>query len=212
VRRVLGFLFVIAGASSAVAVGNTTSPPSDRPSSKPAQVVAAPKVKLAPADEYFGPMKMSVLGIRNEIHDLMIKYEPTYDYDHHLAKATMGVAVMTEASLRDWEVKYPLDGQLARYVYLLEHLYAKIQTDDAQAKAKICAQWLMTRYGGSWYAKNLRTAMTKQTASPASASAPQDDAKDQSASSDPKPASIVPVPATSVAPQAASSPAPGSRP
>ena len=38
----------------------------------------AKKVAVAPADEYFGRMKMSILGIRNEIHDLTLKigFEP----------------------------------------------------------------------------------------------------------------------------------------
>jgi hypothetical protein len=99
---------------------------------------------------------MSVLGIRNEIHDLSIRYEPTWDSDHHLAKSIMQTAVMTEASLRDWESKYPTDNQLARAVYLLQHLYSKIQTDDAQTKAKACAQWLIVRYSSTWYAKNVR--------------------------------------------------------
>jgi len=124
VRRVLGFLFVLAGASSAIAVGSpATTPevPSTRHSAAPSesptpQHVDAPKLKLAPADEYFGPLKMSVLGIRNQIHDLGILYEPTYDFDHHLAKSIMAKAILAEESLRDWEQKYPADSQLPRYI------------------------------------------------------------------------------------------------
>jgi len=118
-------------------------------------------VALAPADEYFGPLKMSVLGIRNEIHDLAIRYDVRADIDHALAKKIMGTAVMTEASLADWEKKYPGDDQLARDVYLMQHLYAKIEYDEARDKAKYCAQWLLTRYSGSWYAKNLRLTMAR---------------------------------------------------
>jgi hypothetical protein len=130
-------------------------------------------VKLAPADEYFGPLKMSVLGIRNEIHDLAIKYDVRADGDHALAKRIMGVALMTEASLSDWQKKYPGDNQLARDVYLLQHLYAKIDYDAARAKAKYVAQWLLSRYPTSWYAKNLRTAMARTPASqPATAPSP----------------------------------------
>ena len=209
-RRVLGFLFVLAGASSAVAVANTA------PSSQghPTAAQSAAPVKLAPADEYFGPMKMSVLGIRNEIHDLMIRYEPTWDADHHLANAVMGTAVMTEKSLHDWEQKYPADTQLPRYIYLLQHLYAKIQTDDGQAKAKVTAQWLLARYGNSWYAKNLRVTVTQtgpaHKADPATAAAPATQSQQATASSsDTKPASqatVVPVPASAPAAAATAKP------
>jgi hypothetical protein len=167
VKRVLGFLFVLTGASFAAAVGN----PNDAvPAQRLAQHLVAPKdqvaMRLAPADEYFGPLKMSVLGIRNVIHDLTIRYEPTYDYDHHLAKSIMGTALMTEASLRDWEKKYPADDQLARAVYFLQRLYAKIQLDDAQAKAKICASWLTSRYVRTWYAKNMRVTLQRAPGQP----------------------------------------------
>lgn len=128
--------------------------------------MSAAEKKLAPADEYFGPLKMSVLGIRNQIHDLMIRYEPTWDTDKHLAKAIMGTAVMTEASLHDWEQKYPSDNQLARSVYLLQHLYAKIQLDQSQEKAKFVAQWLVTRYGNTWYGKNMKTFLNQATPAP----------------------------------------------
>lgn len=165
VRRVLGFLFVIAGASCATALGSpaTDSTQALKPPAKSdaAQHSAAPRVKLAPADEYFGPLKMSVLGMRNVIHDLTIRYEPTWDADHHLANSIMSTAVMTEASLHDWEHKYPGDDQLARTLYLLQHLYAKIETNDAQSKAKDCAKWLVSHYSRSWYAKNMRVMMNR---------------------------------------------------
>jgi hypothetical protein len=127
---------------------------------------------LAPAVEYFGPLKMSVLGIRNEIHDLAIRYDVRADIGHALAKQIMGTALMTEASLNDWQKKYPGDDQLARDVYLLQHLYAKIDFDDARAKAKYCAQWLLSTYPKSWYAKNLRMTMARDGATvPASSPA-----------------------------------------
>jgi hypothetical protein len=183
VKRVLGFLFAIAGASCATAFGSPVTQDSThavKPAAKsdvPARA-AAPKVKLlAPADEYFGPLKMSVLGMRNVIHDLTIRYEPTWDADHHLANSIMGTAVMTEASLHDWEKKYPGDDQLARTLYLLQHLYAKIETNDAQSKAKDCAKWLVSRYSRSWYAKNMRVMMNRPAppASPSTSTTPATD-------------------------------------
>jgi hypothetical protein len=92
----------------------------------------------------------------------------------------MGTALMTEASLADWEKKYPADRLLARDVYMLEHLYAKIDYDEARAKAKYCTQWLFTRYGNTWYAKNLRQALST---TPANAAAPAPGGSAQAGSS-----------------------------
>jgi hypothetical protein len=196
VRRVLGFLCVLVGASFA-AIGGASGTGSAAPtgatpkaSAAPAQASAAPAKagaastktssqpdkstsakpvqakpvasKLAPADEYFGPMKMSILGIKNEIRDLTVRYEPYADGDHHLSKSIMTIALLTEASLADFEKRYPNDNQLARDVYFLQKLYAKIDSDDARAKAKYCSQWLLSRYSASSYARDLRTTLASQ--------------------------------------------------
>lgn len=202
-RRVLGFLCVLVGASFAAVSGasrtGSAAPTgaSAKASAAPAQASAAPAKagaastttasqsakstsarpaqatpvasKLAPADEYFGPMKMSILGIKNEIRDLTIRYEVRADGDHHLSKSIMTIALLTEASLADWEKRYPSDGQLARDVYFLQKLYSKIDSDDARAKAKYCSQWLLTRYSATWYAKDLRIALAHEGPLPSAA-------------------------------------------
>ena len=123
VRRVFGFLFVLAGASSAIAVGSPSVTPK-KPVATPTHavvvktVVRKTKIVLAPADEYFGPMKMSIPGIRNEIHLLDMQYAVNHDAHQKI----VGMAQQAEASLLDWEKKYPSDTMLARHVYLLEHL------------------------------------------------------------------------------------------
>ncbi|MBV9103073.1 MAG: hypothetical protein JO060_05745 [Candidatus Eremiobacteraeota bacterium] len=194
-RRSLGFLFVLAGASCAIALGK---PPensksegassrtlSAKPAPKVAPVEKASPVRLAPADEYFGPLKMSVLGIRNEIHDLAIRYDVKADINHLLAKRIMGTALMTEASLADWEKKYPGDDQIARDWYLLQHLYAKIDSTDAHNKAKYTAHWLIDRYPKTWYAKNMIATMGRllrepmPTASPGPQASPSPSASPQ---------------------------------
>jgi hypothetical protein len=113
---------------------------------------------------------MSVLGIRNQIHDLGILYAPTYDFDHNLAKRIMAKAVLAEASLRDWATKYPADSQIPRYVYLLDQLYSRIQLTDAQVKAKACTTWLTTQYAATWYARNVKATIHEAVAPAASAS------------------------------------------
>ncbi len=150
---------------------------------------------------------MSVLGIRNQIHDLGILYAPTYDFDHALAKRIMAKAVLAEASLRDWEQKYPADGQIPRYVYLLDQLYSKIQLGDAQTKAKACTQWLFTRYGNSWYAKNMRV-VTKETVVPSPSPSPSGltatpaaDTPDSFSASAPAAPTVVPAASSAPAPK-----------
>src|SRR5271165_7292932 len=71
---------------------------------------------LAPADEYFGPLKMSILGIRNYIRDLGLRYlaDPTK------ANSIFGMTVQTELSLKDWGRRYPSDSGVARQIYFLE--------------------------------------------------------------------------------------------
>ena len=101
--------------------------------------------RVAPADEYFGRLKMSILGIRNELRDLdqRLTYSPDRGAD------VMGTALFVENAIHDWEAKYPADPWLARSVYQLTHLYARIHTPDAHSKAVNALHWLVTRYHSS---------------------------------------------------------------
>ena len=98
--------------------------------------------RVAPADEYFGRLQMSILGIRNELRDLdqRLTYSPDKSAD------ILGTAAFVENAIHDWEAKYPADPWLARSVYQLTHLYARIHTSDAHVKAVNALHWLVTRY------------------------------------------------------------------
>jgi hypothetical protein len=98
--------------------------------------------RLAPADEYFGRLKMSILGIRNELRDL----DQRLTYSPDKAADVLGSAAFVENAIQDWEAKYPADPWLARSVYQLTHLYARIHTSDAHIKAVNALHWLVTRY------------------------------------------------------------------
>lgn len=104
----------------------------------------------APADEYFGPLQMSILGIRNQIQDMGRLYEVAPEK----VDAIMGKASVAEASLRDWESKYPKDPALARYVYDLCKLYQKIDLDTAREKSADAHMWLFSHYARTSYAKD----------------------------------------------------------
>jgi hypothetical protein len=66
---------------------------------------------LAPADEYFGQLKMSVLGIRNELNGLERR---AAGGDRNVA-AMSGKLAFVDDALRDWRRHYPRDNWLPRY-------------------------------------------------------------------------------------------------
>jgi len=94
--------------------------------------------KPAPADEYFGKLKMSILGIRNTIKDQGLKV----DYDPNAAPGTANAINLTEDAIRDWQHKYPCDSWLPGSLYALEHFYAKIHTDDGVRHVHAVYAWL----------------------------------------------------------------------
>jgi len=101
--------------------------------------------RVAPADEYFGRLKMSILGIRNELRDL----DQRLTYSPDKGAEILGSALFVENAIHDWEAKYPADPWLARSVYQLTHLYARIHSSDAHVKAVSTLHWLVSRYSRS---------------------------------------------------------------
>ncbi len=153
-KRVFWLVFVF-GAASFFA-----GPPADATTAKPApKPTAKAKAKphkltmadYAPADEYFGPMKLSILGIRNTIRDLGFKV----DADPSKGDQTIGSASFAEKALVEWQKRYPRDPQLPRNIYFLEHLYAKVQTPLGQQKVTATETWLFTSYGSTPQARQL---------------------------------------------------------
>jgi hypothetical protein len=117
---------------------------------------------LAPADEYFGPLKQSVIGMRNTIRDLGLRY----DVNHDIGRQTLASAALTEGAIRDWQRRYPYDDQLPKTVYLLQRLYTKVLTSDGRSKAKATAQWLFSKYASSPQAKQLRKVLATEQLAP----------------------------------------------
>lgn len=110
-------------------------------------------VKVAPADEYFGRLKMSILGIRNQLRDLTLRlqYAPDRSAD------VLGTASFVEDALHDWEHKYPADPWLAKSVYDLTNLYASVHSAMGHADAVRAFNWLQYRYPRTSYAVQART-------------------------------------------------------
>jgi hypothetical protein len=74
----------------------------------------------APADEYFGPFKESILGIRNHLHDLEVKS----DRDLLVASVITGIDNI-EIAIEDWHAQYPQDPWLPRFLNRIVHVYAR---------------------------------------------------------------------------------------
>jgi hypothetical protein len=105
--------------------------------------------KVAPADEYFGKMKMSILGIGNVIKDDGLKIDADATQADHLGNSI----ALVEDAVHDWEHKYPQDTWIPRVLFRLERLYAKIDSDAARTKAKLTMTWLVRDFPRSPQAK-----------------------------------------------------------
>ena len=169
-KRVIGLVFFCGAASCLAANGApltrvSVSAAAVKPKMTAAQKAAAEAAAvalLAPADEYLGPLKQSVIGINNTIRDLGWHY----DVNHDIGDATFASAGLTERAILDWQSKYPKDDQLPRSMYFLQRLYTKVLTQPSRDRAKIVAGWLFTKYGNSAQAKQLKKTLATEHLAP----------------------------------------------
>lgn len=84
--------------------------------------------ELAPADHYFGRLKMSILGIRNEL-DTLERRVMTGDHD---LPSMIGKLAFVDDALRDWRVHYPRDNWLPRYEAKRARIAAMLGAPAAQ--------------------------------------------------------------------------------
>jgi hypothetical protein len=212
VKRLIACVSLVAAATTAAVPA--TAPRSAAPTAaakapvKPGKTVAkAPKCKIAPADEYFGKLKMSILGIRNTIKDQGAKV----DYDPLKAPSTLNAIALTEDAIHDWQRKYPCDTWLPGTLYSLEHFYLKIHTDDGVKRVHATFAWLRRDYPKSRFVQIARREDGQATAvapGPATASV---DAAPPAASPAASPAAVAPSSGT-LPVQAGPTPVPGSAP
>ena len=121
--------------------------------------LVAKVLRVAPADEYFGRLKMSILGIRNELHDLAAKaaFSPEKSED------VLRPAGFVEDALHDWEHKYPSDPWLAKDVFQLTQLYSEVHTQNGSRCKDRTMKWSLGRYGHTRYAALARTQFAAST-------------------------------------------------
>jgi hypothetical protein len=183
VKRLIACVSLVAAATTAAVpstapvvaapkapVKAATTPGKAQPSKAVAK--AAPKkCRVAPADEYFGKLKMSILGIRNTIKDQGLKI----DVDPNAAPSTSNAISLTEDAIRDWQHKYPCDTWLPGTLFALERFYLKIHTDDGVKHVHATFAWLRHDYPKSrvvQVARNEDGHASAAPVSPATASLP----------------------------------------
>lgn len=170
-----------------------------------AVLVASPLVALAkahvvdtsaaPLDEYFGPQKMSAIGVRMRIDALGRRYHARQTTDGDL----LHDGEITEASLRAWDAKYPRDPWLAPTAYHLEQLYALVPSPEGHARAMTMLHFVVDTFGSTRFGHLGRLRLAQGFPQPT----PRADASAQpavAASGEPTGAVPPPVPASSAAP------------
>ncbi len=114
-----------------------------------APAFAQPSANLAPADRYFGRLKMSILGIRNQLKDLAERVDAKPEDAEHVYDK----AVLVEDALHDWQQQFPRDPWIPKYSYALAQLYGKVASDDARVRRNDTLDWLIATYPESEYAQ-----------------------------------------------------------
>jgi hypothetical protein len=159
-RRRRAVLSGLALAALAVAAVPQAAPAAAPRASAPQRVHAAkaapkrsagyhPRVGLAPADEYFGRLGLSVLGVRNKVKDLGLDADTHPEHD----RAVLGGALWVEDAMRDWAKKYPLDRWLPRYAYALEEMYERMPGDIAHRRAIKQVAYITAYFPHTLYAR-----------------------------------------------------------
>lgn len=150
-----------------LALGNFALPaPSPQPTAKPTTKAAAlskaQQQKLAelkasaPADEYFGKMKLSFLGINNTFRDQAIRAG-----DHTTNPSVTGPLGWAEDALRAWQKKYSKDPQLARSYYLAFLADRKIWLADFQQRATTYLVALRQKFPTTFFGKQAKADLQK---------------------------------------------------
>ncbi|HTX56254.1 MAG TPA: hypothetical protein VMD47_04040 [Candidatus Acidoferrales bacterium] len=107
---------------------------------------------LAPADEYFGPMGYSILGIENELKH--INFMLNYNYGNREAALTEQVA----QSIDDMHKVYPRDRDMPKLLYSVLTTLDRMDSPDAKAAALHIRAILTVEYQDSPEARKVLAA------------------------------------------------------
>lgn len=123
----------------------------DHQSAAIAQQKQHPLKHMAPADKYFGRMKLSFLGINNTFMHEKIR-AGAYTTDSGIINK-VGFA---DEALREWAKTHQNDPHLPRSYYLASEMYKKIWTKEYQEKAWQYMQLLESKYSSTFFGKQVK--------------------------------------------------------
>jgi hypothetical protein len=103
----------------------------------------------APADKYFGRLKMSALRIRYEITQLKTDYE----YHRRMPDDVLHLLAYTEDAYYQWAAAYPKDSWLASTGYNLAKLFEELPGNGARDGAVRALQFVRTHFKNTRYSK-----------------------------------------------------------
>lgn len=103
----------------------------------------------APADRYFGRLKMSALRIRYEIAQLKTDYE----YHRRTPADVLHLLSYTEDAYYQWAAAYPKDAWLPSTGYNLAKLYEELPGSGARDSAVRALQFVRTHFKNTRYSK-----------------------------------------------------------
>jgi hypothetical protein len=120
--------------------------------------------QLAPADEYFGRYRMSVLGMRNAIRDIARRVEgaPADEVSALYAKLTM-----VEDAILDLRHHYPRDTWLPRLGLSVAEAFALMPVPGARIRSNDDLDWVIADFPATneaFYAYGMRRARLQPVA------------------------------------------------
>jgi hypothetical protein len=110
----------------------------------------------APADEYFGKMKLSFLGIDNTFRDQSVRAG-----SHTIDPGVINKLDFAADALRDWQHKYPKDPQLARSMWFGSEAYLKIWNAAGQNQAAYYLTTLRNHFPTTYFGKQAKATLTR---------------------------------------------------
>ncbi len=109
----------------------------------------------APADQYFGKLKMSALRIRYETMQLKKRYE-THQL---LPDQTLHLLLLNEDAYMDWARRYPTDSWLPSTGYAMAQLYEELPGTQARDRAVALLTYVKSHFPKTPYAGKSRAAL-----------------------------------------------------
>jgi len=105
--------------------------------------------RTAPADEYFGNLRYSPLGVRNELVRINKYLDKGWGYRME------GDALQVDSAVEDWQRQYPHDLTLPATLLDVYLLLGRVQTDKASAAGQRIKSILEVQYPSSRQAQDL---------------------------------------------------------